>query len=325
MKVLIIKISSMGDILHTLPALTDAMIYYPNIQFDWIIEENFSQIPSWHSSVNRIIPITIRQWKKNFLSKLAWSQRKFFCDQLQHYKYDAVIDAQGLLKSVILITRLSNGVKHGYNWKSIREPLASLFYDHRYNINKQLHAVERIRNLFANSLQYKKPIITGDYGIMKYFSSLELVNEITPYIIFFYATTANKKHWPESHWRKLIMALRDSGLTIKLPWITDIENKQAIRLASGFNHVKVLPKLSLNEIAQQIISAKAVVSVDTGLSHLTAAFAKPNITLYGPTDPKLIGCYGKEQKAIISPNGNMAIIKPDEIYQHLILKLDNKQ
>ncbi|MGP1930809.1 MAG: lipopolysaccharide heptosyltransferase 1, partial [Arsenophonus sp. ET-DL12-MAG3] len=85
MKVLIIKISSMGDILHTLPALTDAMIYYPNIQFDWIIEENFSQIPSWHSSVNRIIPITIRQWKKNFLSKLAWSQRKFFCDQLQHY------------------------------------------------------------------------------------------------------------------------------------------------------------------------------------------------------------------------------------------------
>ncbi|MGP1931467.1 MAG: glycosyltransferase family 9 protein, partial [Arsenophonus sp. ET-DL12-MAG3] len=128
-----------------------------------------------------------------------------------------------------------------------------------------------IRQLFADSLHYNKPIITGDYGILKYFSTLELNNEIKPYIIFFHATTSDKKHWPESHWRQLIISIQTKGLIVKLPWITNLEYKRVMRLASGFKHVEILPKLSLFEIAKLIIGAKAVVSVDTGLSHLTAA------------------------------------------------------
>ncbi|MFS1539647.1 MAG: lipopolysaccharide heptosyltransferase RfaC [Candidatus Phlomobacter fragariae] len=324
MKVLIVKTSSMGDVLHTLPALTDAVIHYRDIQFDWVVEENFAQIPSWHCAVKRIIPVAIRRWRKNWLAKSVRQQRAVFRAQLQQQKYDAVIDAQGLLKSAFLITRLASGVSHGYDWKSARESLASLFYDCRYSVNKQLHAVERIRQLFADSLHYSKPSIAGDYGIVQYFSSPALANEIAPYIIFFHATTRDEKHWPESHWRQLIMAVQAKGLIVKLPWATNLEHQRALRLATGFKHVEVLPKLSLDKIAQQIVTAKVVVSVDTGLSHLTAALGKPNITLYGPTEPGLIGGYGEVQQAIVSADGNMATIKPDEIYQRLVLKIDNK-
>ncbi|HGJ5857137.1 lipopolysaccharide heptosyltransferase RfaC [Arsenophonus nasoniae] len=324
MKVLIVKTSSMGDVLHTLPALTDAVRYYPDIQFDWVIEENFAEIPYWHSAVKRVIPVAIRRWRKNWLAKSVRQQRAVFRAQLQQQKYDAVIDAQGLLKSAFLITRIARGVSHGYDWKSAREPLASLFYDYRYRVNKQQHAVERIRQLFAKSLHYNKPTIAGDYGIAPYFSPLALAKENAADIIFFHATTRDEKHWPESHWRQLITAIQAKGLTVKLPWATALEHQRALRLAAGFKHVEVLPKLSLNELAQQIVAAKAVVSVDTGLSHLTAALSKPNITLYGPTDPGLIGGYGEAQQAIISADGNMATIEPNDVYQQLILKIDNK-
>ncbi|MFP3014352.1 MAG: lipopolysaccharide heptosyltransferase RfaC [Arsenophonus sp.] len=324
MKVLIVKTSSMGDILHTLPALTDVAIYNPNIQFDWVVEENFAQIPSWHSSVKEIIPVNIRRWKKNWLAKFVRKEISDFWTKLQQKKYDAVIDAQGLLKSAFLVTRLARGVNHGYDWKSAREPLSSLFYNYRHNVNKYLHAVERNRQLFASSLNYKKPIITGNYGIAKYFSISDISREMLPYIIFFHATTHADKHWPESHWRQLIMYIQDRKIIIKLPWATNVEYKRALRLSTGFKYVEVLPMLSLDEIAQQIVTSEAVVSVDTGLSHLAAALGKSNITLYGPTDPKLIGCYGEKQKAIISCDGNMSTIKPYEIYQCLILKIDNK-
>ncbi|MGP1924800.1 MAG: lipopolysaccharide heptosyltransferase RfaC [Arsenophonus sp. NEOnobi-MAG3] len=325
MKVLIIKTSSMGDVLHALPALTDAVMHYPDIQFDWVIEENFAEIPHWHYAVKRVIPIAIRRWRKNWLATSVRQQRAVFYAQIQQQKYDAVIDAQGLLKSAFLITRLACGVSHGYDWKSAREPLASLFYDCRYNINKKLHAVERIRQLFADSLHYSKPTIAGNYGIAPYFSPPgAFEKEKSPYIIFFHTTTRNEKHWPEFHWEQLISAIEVKGLTVKLPWGTNLEHQRAMRLAAGFKYVEVLPKLSLEKLAQQIIAAKAVVSVDTGSSHLAAALSKPNITLYGPTDPALIGGYGEAQEAIISDDGNMVKIKPDEVSQRLLLIIENK-
>lgn len=323
MKVLIVKISSMGDVLHTLPSLTDAIMHYPNIQFDWIVEENFVEIPHWHNAVNRVIPIAIRRWRKNWLKKSVWQEIIAFRNQLQEQKYNVVIDAQGLLKSAFLAKNLVCGISHGYDWKSAKEPLASLFYDCHHYVNKQQHAIERIRQLFANSLCYIKPTISGDYGIKSYFSPLVLAKKNTPYIIFFHSTTRDDKHWPESHWRQLIASVRAKGLIVKLPWETYLEHQRAIRLANGFNHVKILPKLLLEKLAQEIISAKIVISVDTGLSHLTAALGKSNITLYGLTDPELIGCYGKKQQAIIAKNGRLSTIEPDEVYKKLIFKINN--
>ena len=143
MRVLIVKTSSMGDVLHTLPALTDAQQAIPGIQFDWVVEEGFAQIPSWHAAVDRVIPVAIRRWRKAWFSAPIKAERKAFRDAVRLQQYDAIIDAQGLVKSAALVTRLACGVKHGMDWSTAREPLASLFYNRKHHIAKQQHAVLR--------------------------------------------------------------------------------------------------------------------------------------------------------------------------------------
>lgn len=134
MRVLIVKTSSMGDVLHTLPALTDAQRAIPGIQFDWVVEEGFAQIPSWHSTVDRVIPVAIRRWRKAWFSAPIKAERKAFHDAVRLQQYDAIIDAQGLVKSAALVTRLARGIKHGMDWSTAREPLASLFYNRKHHI-----------------------------------------------------------------------------------------------------------------------------------------------------------------------------------------------
>jgi len=303
MHVLIVKTSSMGDVLHTLPALTDAMQAIPGIRFDWVVEENFAQIPSWHPAVDKVLPVAIRRWRKHWFGSQQREERVRFKRDLQSRQYDVVIDAQGLIKSAALVTRLARGVKHGQDSRSAREPFASWWYDQRHEIDKKQHAVERTRELFAKSLGYEKPQTQGDYAIAAHFLR-DVPQDIAPYLVFLHATTRDNKHWPESHWRELIGLLQSAGLRIKLPWGAEHEHQRAQRLAEGFDYVEVLPKLTLEAIARELAGAKAVVSVDTGLSHLTAALDRPNITLYGPTDPGLIGGYGQNQQALCPPQGN---------------------
>lgn len=293
MKVCVIKTSSMGDVIHTLPALTDAQKAIPSLSIDWVVEENFAEIPRWHSAVNRVIPIALRRWRKSPFSIQTRNEWKNYRTLLQAENYDAVIDAQGLIKSALFATRFAQGVKHGYDRQSIREPLASFFYDKKYAISYQQHAVERIRQLFAQSLGYELPQVQGDYGIARHF--LHQTSEKN-YVVFIHSTTRADKHWEESEWKKLIEKITAlSDCEIHLPWGNEQEKARAERLTQAHSNVIVLPKLTLTELAKQLANAKAVVSVDTGLAHLTAALDKPNITLYGATDPKLIGCYGKNQ------------------------------
>jgi len=315
MRVLIVKISSMGDILHTLPALTDAMHAIPGIRFDWAVEENFAQIPTWHPAVELVIPVAIRRWRKNWFGIIARQERCDFKNFLRRRPYDLVIDAQGLIKSAALVTRIARGEKHGLDSKSAREPLASWFYDKRHAIDRKMHAVEHIRQLFAVSLGYPLPATKGDYAIASHFrEALSQLADHTPYLVFLHATTRAEKHWPETHWRELIQLMANKGLKIKLPWGSELEHQRAVRLAENFPFVEVLPKLDLGKVAEVLAGARAVVSVDTGLSHLTAALDRPNIVLYGPTDPNLIGSYGKNQIFIKSgKSGLMQDIKPANI------------
>lgn len=323
MRVLIVKTSSMGDVLHTLPALTDAQQAIPGIQFDWVVEEGFAQIPSWHSAVDRVIPVAIRRWRKAWFSAPIKAERKAFRDAVRLQKYDAIIDAQGLVKSAALVTRLARGIKHGMDWSTAREPLASLFYNRKHHIAKQQHAVERTRELFAKSLGYAKPQLQGDYAIAQHFMN-EHKADAGQYAVFLHATTRDDKHWPEANWRELIGLLNNTGIRIKLPWGAPHEEARAKRLAEGFPYVDVLPRMSLEDVARILAGAKFVVSVDTGLSHLTAALDRPNITLYGPTDPGLIGGYGKNQIACISPSHDLEDIPSqdvlDIIKKHIHLK-----
>lgn len=325
MRVLIIKTSSMGDVLHALPALTDAMRAIPEVRFDWVVEEGFAQIPSWHPAVDRVLPVAIRRWRKHWFGSQAREERVVFKRALQSREYDAIIDAQGLIKSAALVTRLAKGVKHGQDSRSAREPFASWWYDKRHEISKQQHAVQRTRELFAKSLGYALPTTTGDYAIAQHFTRA-LPADANQYLVFLHATTRDNKHWPEAHWRELIGLMQPSGLTIKLPWGAEHEHQRALRLAEGFDFVEVLPKLTLEQVARTLAGARAVVSVDTGLSHLTAALDRPNITLYGPTDPGLIGGYGKNQVALRPDESNeMAAISAQMVMLQLDILLPQKQ
>ncbi|WP_286772312.1 lipopolysaccharide heptosyltransferase RfaC [Leclercia sp. UBA1284] len=319
MRVLIVKTSSMGDVLHTLPALTDAQQAIPGIRFDWVVEEGFAQIPSWHAAVDRVIPVAIRRWRKAWFSAAVKAERKAFREAVQAEEYDVIIDAQGLVKSAALVTRLARGIKHGMDWQSAREPLASLFYNQRHSVPKQQHAVERTRELFALSLGYSKPQSQGDYAIAQHFLN-HLNADAGQYAVFLHATTRDDKHWPEANWRELIGLLAASGIRIKLPWGAPHEEARAKRLADGFDYVEVLPRMSLEEVAKVLAGAKFVVSVDTGLSHLTAALDRPNITLYGPTDPGLIGGYGMNQLECRSANKMLANLPASIVFDQLTSK-----
>jgi len=303
----------MGDVLHTLPALTDAMQAIAGIRFDWVVEEGFAQIPSWHEAVDRVIPVALRRWRKAWFSDPVKAERRAFRETLRAVHYDAIIDAQGLVKSAALVTRLAHGPKHGMDWQSAREPLASLFYSRRHHIAKQQHAVERTRELFAKSLGYSKPQTQGDYAIAQHF--VEESTTDAPYAVFLHATTRDDKHWPEARWRDLLALMATSGLKIKLPWGAPHEEARARRLAEGFDYVEVLPRLSLEKVARELAGARMVVSVDTGLSHMAAALDRPNFTLYGPTDPGLIGGYGKNQLAVRSPHGDLQQLTAENVFK----------
>lgn len=302
-KILIIKTSSLGDVIHTLPALTDAVTALGDVQFDWVVEENFAEIPAWHPAVNKIIPIAMRRWRKNLLHTFFSNLRgkgsgewKRFKQQLQQQHYDVVIDAQGLLKSAWLC-RLVNGDTYGLDKKSAREPLASYFYQYPQTIAKQQHAVERVRELFAKSLGYSFKELPLDYGITKQLTA-QVSDSDCDTILFLHGTTWETKHWPELYWLELANQVTASGCNIVLPWGCDEEYQRAQRIKGQCKKSKqivVLEKMTINELAQQIINVDAVVAVDTGLAHLSAALDKPTIAIYGPTSPGLTGTYGNHQ------------------------------
>lgn len=318
MRVLVIKTSSMGDVIHALPALSDARRALPDIVFDWVVEEGFAEIPSWHPAVDQVIPVAIRRWRKSIFRTRNSTEWREFKAQLQKKHYDLAIDCQGLLKSAWLGTLIKASVA-GYDRRSVREPLASLFYRQRYRVSKDLHAVERIRELFAQALGYALPQERGDYGLNpRYFCS---ISEEPRTIVFLHATARKDKLYPEANWRELARRLTADGYQIQLPWGSEEERERAQRIAADIDGVEVLPRLNLHGVACVLVQARAVLAVDTGLGHLSAALSVPTLSLYGPTDPRLIGAYGKNQFHLGGKQGKVdepfAALTAEYVYHYL--------
>ncbi len=293
MRVLIIKTSSMGDVIHTLPALTDAGRALPSIRFDWVVEESFAEIPRWHPLVDNVIPVAIRRWRKNLFSSSARDEFNQFCKTLRSTKYDVVIDAQGLCKSV-WIARLAKGKRYaGMDWRSARESLASLFYQHKCSASWDLHAVTRLQKLFSQALEYALPDVPVNYGIDRTRVVDQKIEQ--DYLVFLHGTTWQTKHWPEDSWCRLARIANENNLLIKLPWGNEIEHQRAQKIAASVERAEVLPRLNLIDMAKIMAGAKAIVAVDTGLGHLAAALDVPTVSLYGPTDPVLTGAMGQSQ------------------------------
>ena len=314
MKVLLIKMSSLGDIIHTLPALTDAASAVPGIRFDWVVEEAFAEIPSWHPAVDKVIPIALRRWRKSPLQSLFGPQWKRFKSKLSDQHYDAVIDAQGLLKSA-MVARLAKAPRYGMDKQSVRERLAARSYHHPINVPRDMHAVERIRTLFAKSLKYPQPTERGDYGVREKLAGGRAKKRSG--LLFFHGTARDEKLWPEPYWQELAGLAAAQGHQVWLPWGSERERERAQRIAASDGHAQVLPRLDLLGLASMLMEVAGACAVDTGLAHLSAALDVPTVSLYGPTATRLIGAYGNNQVHIQSPVGADATSDPVEMMRSI--------
>ncbi len=292
MKVLIVKTSSLGDVIHTLPALSDAAQAIPNLSFDWVVEQSFAEIPRWHSRVNKVIPLDWRHWRKKIFSKDTLQQGRAFIHSLREVPYDLIIDAQGLVKSALL-TCAAKGLRCGLDWHSAREPLASLAYQKTLTVNFYQHAIVRMRSILSQALGYELPQTPPDYGIGRELF-LNPAKE-KDYLVFLHGTTWNTKLWPESYWLELAKLAAGQDLHVKLLWGSPAEEARAQRLAEQANNILVLPRQDLRGSAAILANASAVVAVDTGLAHLAAALTVPTLSLYGPTNPDYTGTLGSAQ------------------------------
>ena len=285
--------SSMGDVIHALPAVVDAKRAVPDIQFDWVVEEGFQEIPQMHPAVNEVIPVAIRRWRRNWLTSLQSGEIGDFVRRLKRARYDLIVDAQGLIKSAI-VGMLSTGPVSGFSWRSLREPLAALTYSKSMEVGNDVHAVERQRRLFAGLLGY---VVSGaaDYGL----ESLGKPRKENRNIMLLHGTTWESKLWPVESWRLLCRQILEDGYEVTIPAGNQEETRRAELIADN-TRATVLSMMGLKDLALIMTGCSGVVSVDTGLGHMAAALNLPLIALYGATSPQLTGVYGAYQNVIVS-------------------------
>lgn len=288
---LLVKTSSMGDVIHNLPVATDLACAFPGCAVDWVVEQGFAELPKLHPAVRRVVPVAVRRWRRAPASGGTWDEIGAVRAALREERYDRVIDTQGLVKSAVLAA-LADGPRCGYDRASAREPLASLLYGRRCAVDRALHAVERNRRLAACCAGYA---LTGDadYGI----AAPERRFDWLParrYAVLLTATSRDDKLWPEERWTALGRALAKRGLASVLPAGSDTERERAARLAQAIPGAAAAPPLGLAALASLLADSVAVAGVDTGLTHLAAALGRPVVGIYCATEPGLTGVHAAQ-------------------------------
>ncbi len=282
-RVLVVKMSSMGDVIHTFPAITEAKQQYPDLVFDWVVEEAFADLPRLHPAVDRVIPIGFRRLRKKPIAMFRSQEWRAFIRQIREREYDYVIDAQSLLKSA-WIARKAGYPVDGLDFSSAREGLASLFYRHRYRVAKGQLAIDRIRQLFSAVLGYDLNKAFPGYGINKGNIATGLVEK--PYLFFLHSTAWTSKQWPDSYWQELAVLAEQAGYKVLMTGGNMQELARARLIASRTESVTVLPRMELLNLAAYLADADLVIGLDTGLSYLSSALGAPTLTLYGATRPE---------------------------------------
>jgi heptosyltransferase-1 len=299
-KILLIKTSSLGDVVHNLPVVSDIQAHYPGARIDWVVEEGFQDIPRLHPGVTELFPIALRRWRKTPLAARTREAFRLFRQRLRQEHYDLILDTQGLLKSALIAT-LAKGTRVGHAWGSAREPLAALAYDRGFRVDRTLHAVTRNRILAGNALGYA-PQGAPDYGIRPAPLALPWL-DAAPYCVLLHATSRDDKLWPEEAWVALGRALHTRGLRSVLPWGSEAERLRGERLAGAIDGAKVAPRLTIPELSVLLGGARAVIGVDTGLTHLAAALGKPVVALYCGSDPGLTGVLAGDRAVNLGARG----------------------
>lgn len=293
-RILIVKITSMGDLVQLLPAITDAANAIPGIRFDWLVDESFKAVPNLHPAIDKLIQIPYRRWKKNIIQSITSGEVRQFLKNLRSQQYDMVIDAQSNLKSAF-VTMFTKGTRYGLDSKSVREYGAHWAYQKKISVNRDQNHAKRMRELMANFLEYPEPVTAADYGVDQ--TRLPIPDfELPEKFVFVTAISSSKDRlWPEPFWQEVLDDIVVAGYDIVLPWWSAEEKARILRLKNNNARIHMIPPLDLTEKASILAKAVAAISIDTGLAHMAAALNIPNVTLYGPTSAKLTGAYGEEQ------------------------------
>lgn len=290
MKLLVVKTTSMGDVVHTLAAVTDIAAAVPGVTIDWLVEAPFAAIAAMHPAVRRVIPLSWRKWRKALWRKQTWAAMAQCRAQLTAERFDGVLDFQGLLKSV-LWAKQAQGPLWGYDRHSIREPAASLFYQRRAAVPRQLQAVERSRRLASIHLGYALPTTPPDFGLAPPEVGWRPPPD-RPYAALIPCASRVEKRWPVAHWRALVARCEDQGLRPVVLWGSPDEQVLARQVAAGSSLALLPPFLTVREAAGLLAHAHVVVGLDTGFTHLAAAFARPTVGIYCDHEPGLAGVTG---------------------------------
>ena len=296
--IMFIKTSSLGDVVHHMPAVTDARRAWPDARMTWVVEEAFAPLARLHPAVSEVIPVSTRRWRSQLLRPETWREISAFKATLRSIKADKVIDTQGLIRSA-LIARTATGERHGYDASSIREPVASWFYNIKHAVARDQHAVARNRLLTGLSLGYS-PDAVIDYGLVK-----PPKGDAAPYAVLLHGTSRAAKEWREVDWIGTGKWLRGQGIGVVLPWGNEAERLRCERLAGAIPGSRILERQPLDVTAKVIANATLVVGVDTGLLHLAAAYSVPLIAVFLATDPGLTGPVG---------NGSITVVGGKDVY-----------
>jgi heptosyltransferase-1 len=294
--ILIIKTSSLGDVVHQMPAIADAAREHPNLRMAWVVEEAFAPLARLHPAIAEVIPVATRRWRSQLSQRSTWTQVADFVSRLRKPHFDKVIDTQGLIRSAVM-ARLATGERHGYDAASVRERLAASFYDVTHAVRRDLHAVTRNRLLTGLSLGYQPPAAV-DYGLQRPPRS-----EVSPYAVMLHGTSRSAKEWRAQDWIETGRWLQRQGLQVVLPWGTEPERLLSERLAGAIEGSRVLARQALDATAQVIANATLVVGVDTGLMHLAAAYRVPLVAVFVSTDPGLTGPLGSGRMTVLGGKG----------------------
>ena len=293
MRILLVKTSSLGDVVHNLPVVSDLVRRFPAAVIDWAVEESFAELPRLHPRVGQVIPVAVRRWRKHLLARETWRQIGEFRRSVRTEAYDVVLDTQGLLKSGLIARQAPlapAGYRCGYSRNTAREPVAARFYDKGFDVPRSFHAVERNRLLAAAAFGYSLQGLPLDYGI----AADRLVAPWLPareYAVLLTGTSRDDKLWPEPDWQALGMALAAAGLTCVLPSGTVTERGRAGRVATAIGRAVAAPTMGLRDMAALLAGAAIVVGVDTGIVHLGAALGRPTLALFCGSNPELTGVH----------------------------------
>ena len=287
-RVLFVKLSSLGDVVHHMPAVTDLARARPGTHIAWAVEEAYAGLVKLHPAVAEAFPVALRSLRRRPLSPALWSRLASTRRELRRGAWDYVVDTQGLLKSAI-VARFARSASFGLDRQSARERAASRFYDVKIAVPRAMHAVERNRRLVSQVFGYS-PDGAADYGLCAPASAPAWAPQ-GPYTVFLHAASRASKRWPEDRWIALGQAANEAGLDVVLPGGNEEERAVAARIAGKLPRATAAPAMDLPEAAALLAHARCVAGVDTGLTHLAAALAVPTVGIYCATRPELTGLH----------------------------------